>query len=83
MAPAPDIAGKGVANPLAAIGCAAMLLEYAAGRRDAGDEYGPGRPASDLRWATLASDIRTPDLGGTARTEDVTRAIITSMTNHA
>jgi homoisocitrate dehydrogenase len=81
---APDIAGKGVANPLAAIGCAAMLLEYAAGHRASGDEY--------LAWAvrirsaikaTLAGDIRTPDLGGTARTEDVTRAIISSMTNHA
>jgi homoisocitrate dehydrogenase len=78
---APDIAGKGVANPLAAIGCAAMLLEYAAGRRAPGDEY--------LAWAarirsainaTLASDIRTPDLGGTARTEDITAAVITAMT---
>ena len=81
---APDIAGKGVANPLAAIGCAAMLLEYAAGQRAVGDAY--------LTWAvrirsaidaTLASDIRTPDLGGMARTEDVTRAIIASMTIHA
>jgi len=32
--------------------------------------------------ATLASDIRTPDLGGTARTEDVTYAIIASLTDH-
>jgi len=31
---APDIAGKGIANPLAAIGCAAMLLEYLGGRGD-------------------------------------------------
>jgi homoisocitrate dehydrogenase len=81
---APDIAGKGIANPLAAIGCAAMLLEYAAGQRAPGDEY--------LSWAacirsaieaTLASDIRTPDLGGTARTEDVTNKVLTSMINQA
>jgi homoisocitrate dehydrogenase len=77
---APDIAGQGVANPLAAIGCTAMLLEYAAERRTPGDEY--------LAWAarirsainaTLAGDIRTPDLGGTARTEDVTNAVIAAL----
>jgi homoisocitrate dehydrogenase len=74
---APDIAGKGVANPLAAIGCAAMLLEYAVGRRAPGDEYlaWAARIRSAIK-ATLASDIRTPDLGGTARTEDVTNAVI-------
>jgi homoisocitrate dehydrogenase len=78
---APDIAGKGVANPLAAIGCAAMLLEYAAGRRAPGDDY--------LAWAArirsaikvmLASDIRTPDLGGQSTTGDVTNAVIAAMT---
>jgi homoisocitrate dehydrogenase len=78
---APDIAGKGFANPLAAIGCAAMLLEYAAGRRAPGAEYlaWAARIRSAIK-ATLASDIRTPDLGGTARTEDITAAVITAMT---
>jgi homoisocitrate dehydrogenase len=77
---APDIAGKGVANPLAAIGCAAMLLEYAAGRRAPGNEYlvGAVRIRSAIK-ATLAGDMRTPDLGGTARTEDVTNAVITAL----
>jgi homoisocitrate dehydrogenase len=32
---APDIAGKGIANPLAAIGCAALLLDHLAGRAPA------------------------------------------------
>ena len=93
---APDIAGKGVANPLAAIGCAAMLLEHLANCRlqiancklpDSqqliSDECRVW--AARIRaaiTATLASDIRTPDLGGTARTEDVTYAIIASMTDH-
>ncbi len=92
---APDIAGTGVANPLAAIGCAAMLLEYLS-RQPSQDE---GRRAKDegqmaaacLTWAgrirsaikaTLAGDIRTPDLGGMARTEDVTNAVIAEMTNN-
>jgi homoisocitrate dehydrogenase len=86
---APDIAGKGIANPLAAIGCAAMLLEHAAGRSSqlAASQSEVWRAwAGRIRTAvqsTLASDIRTPDLGGTARTEDVTHAIIASMTNQA
>jgi homoisocitrate dehydrogenase len=92
---APDIAGKGVANPLAAIGCAAMLLEHVS-RRPMTDDR---RSTIDHRlqdhcrdWAdriraairiALAGGVLTPDLGGTARTEDVTQAIIASMTNQA
>jgi homoisocitrate dehydrogenase len=82
---APDIAGRGVANPLAAIGCVAMLLEYLAGRW----MHSAGSLSDDCRaWAgriraaiqvTLASDIRTPDLGGTARTEQVTSAVINAL----
>jgi homoisocitrate dehydrogenase len=79
---APDIAGKGVANPLAAIGCVAMLLEYAARRRTLGDEHmaWAARIRSAIQ-ATLTSDIRTPDLGGTVGTVDVTKAVIAEMTN--
>jgi homoisocitrate dehydrogenase len=86
---APDIAGKGIANPLAAIGCAAMLLEYLAGRRAGA----AGARADECQaWATrirvaigtvLAGDVLTPDLGGTARTEDVTNAVIASMIEQA
>ena len=78
---APDIAGKGIANPLAAIGCAALLIEHLAGL--AGDERD-----SYLAWAgrvraatlaALASDVRTPDLGGSASTVEVTRAVIAAL----
>src|SRR6266545_7397392 len=81
---APDIAGKGVANPLAAIGCAAMLLEWSAERRAQGAE----QRASLLAWAgriraavqaVLAGDIRTPDLGGQSTTEAVTQAVIAAL----
>jgi homoisocitrate dehydrogenase len=83
---APDIAGKGAANPLAAIGCAAMLLEYLAGRgsRVAGSQADEcqawaGRIRAAIR-TVLAGDLLTPDLGGTARTEDVTNAVIHALT---
>jgi homoisocitrate dehydrogenase len=80
---APDIAGRGVANPLAAIGCAALLLEHLGGRP------AKGRPAEACAaWAggvraavqqVLAEGPRTPDLGGGARTEEVTRAVIAAL----
>ena len=81
---APDIAGKGIANPLAAIGCAAMLLEWSADRK----AQSSAQRASLLAWAgrirvaaraVLAGDIRTPDLGGAATTEAVTQAVIAAL----
>jgi tartrate dehydrogenase/decarboxylase/D-malate dehydrogenase len=66
---APDIAGKGVANPVAAILSAALLLEHL--RLD--------RAALVIRQAVaavLASGPRTPDLGGQASTVEVTDAVL-------
>ncbi len=78
---APDIAGKGIANPLAAIGCVAMLLEHQAqiGRGAGADFAGwAGRVRGALR-AALRGQTRTPDLGGSANTDDVTRAVIDAL----
>ncbi|MFE3554081.1 isocitrate/isopropylmalate dehydrogenase family protein [Streptomyces sp. NPDC059193] len=58
---APDIAGKGVANPYAALLSLAMML----------DHLGHGEPAAVLRRAlagALGSDAVTPDLGGSGTT---------------
>jgi homoisocitrate dehydrogenase len=67
---APDIAGKGVANPLAAIGCVAMLLNHLV----------PTQPAAaTLRRAiahVIAKGPHPPDMGGTATTTQVTTAIL-------
>jgi 3-isopropylmalate dehydrogenase len=66
---APDIAGQGMANPAAMILSAAMLLEYL-GHADA---------AGDVRAAVedvLATGPRTPDLGGDAKTDAVTDAVL-------
>jgi tartrate dehydrogenase/decarboxylase/D-malate dehydrogenase len=59
---APDIAGKGVANPVAALLCGAQLLA----------DLGHDGPADDLRAAVTEAladpSNHTPDLGGTAST---------------
>jgi tartrate dehydrogenase/decarboxylase/D-malate dehydrogenase len=70
---APDIAGKGIANPIAAIWAGAMMLEHL-GERAAYDRI--------LRAieAVIADDqVRTPDLGGKATTADMTRAVTAGM----
>ena len=67
---APDIAGKGVANPLALLLAAAMML----------DHVGHGATAGRVRGAidgVLREDgVRTGDLGGRAATRDVTAALV-------
>ena len=70
---APDIAGQGVANPLACIAAAALLLAHL-GEPDA------ARGIEAAVDATLAARVWTPDLGGSATTEAVTRAVIGAMT---
>jgi len=70
---APDIAGKGIANPIALILSGAMMLDHI-GMKDKGDRV---RKAVD---ATLNKDnIRTGDLGGKANTKQFTQAIIKNL----
>jgi 3-isopropylmalate dehydrogenase len=73
---APDIAGRGLANPIAMILSAAMMLEWLAARKTQPTLGAMGarlRRAVDQVIAT--GDVLTPDLGGTAGTLDVVRAI--------
>jgi len=65
---APDIAGQGLANPVGAIRCAGLLLEYL-GEQEAADSV----EASVLE--SFRRGIRTPDLGGTLKTDEVGRWI--------
>lgn len=65
---APDIAGRGLANPLAAILAGALLLDFIDRRAE----------AESVRAAVAASvvgPVRTPDLGGDAVTDDVVRDV--------
>jgi tartrate dehydrogenase/decarboxylase/D-malate dehydrogenase len=70
---APDIAGKGIANPLAAILSAGMLL----------DHLGLSRGGAAVRKAVAAvlkaGKPRTPDLGGHAKTTDVGDAVLAAL----
>jgi isocitrate dehydrogenase (NAD+) len=70
---APDLAGQGVANPLALLLASAMMLDHV-GRQDLARRM---RKAIDL---TLNEDkVRTRDLGGTASTEQFTQSIIDQL----
>ncbi len=75
---APDIVGKGIANPLAAIGCVALLLEWMAQRSDAAQQrYAPAAGRVRAAMATVLHEgPHTPDLNGTATTNELTNAVI-------
>jgi tartrate dehydrogenase/decarboxylase / D-malate dehydrogenase len=69
---APDIAGQGIANPIAAIWTAALMLEH----------LGLPEEAARVMRAievTTAAGIVTPDLGGTASTRAVGDAVVASL----
>ena len=70
---APDIAGKGIANPIAFLWSACMLLEH----------IGENGIAGGIRRAVDAvlqdGTFRTPDIGGSATTAECTRAIISNL----
>ena len=68
---APDIAGQGIANPIGQIWCGAMMLEFL-GHKDAHDAI---LAAIEQMLKPGSGAPRTPDLGGTGRTQDVGRAI--------
>lgn len=66
---APDIAGKGWANPTALVQSAVMML------RHLGEMSAAQRIEAALTELYRAGEVRTRDLGGTASTEDFTRAL--------
>jgi tartrate dehydrogenase/decarboxylase/D-malate dehydrogenase len=67
-----DITGKGIANPIATFWTASMMLEHL------------GEPKASVRLmraieTVTAKGVFTPDLGGNARTCDVTRAVLDAL----
>jgi len=69
---APDIAGKGIANPVAAIRCVGLLLKYVQEREKA-------KMVEAAIQKVLESGVKTPDLGGNASTRDVGQAVIQEL----
>lgn len=70
---APDIAGKGVANPIGAILAGAMMLE------EIGESEASGAINEAIRRVLLESKVRTPDLGGRASTSEMGDALIEEL----
>jgi tartrate dehydrogenase/decarboxylase/D-malate dehydrogenase len=70
---APDIAGRGIANPIAAIWAGAMMLDHL-GERAAHD-----RILASIERVLSDASVKTPDLGGSATTADMTRAVTAVM----
>jgi 3-isopropylmalate dehydrogenase len=69
---APDIAGRGIANPTAMLRSAALMLEHAFGEEDA---------ARELEQAVVEAmrSAPTPDLGGTANTNEFTDRVVEAL----
>ncbi|MGZ5338109.1 MAG: isocitrate/isopropylmalate family dehydrogenase, partial [Thermoleophilaceae bacterium] len=70
---APDIAGRGTANPLAMLGSVALMLRHGLAMEN---------EASALESAVdraLGDGLRTADLGGDATTEAATRAVLANL----
>jgi 3-isopropylmalate dehydrogenase len=70
---APDIAGKGIANPVATILSAAMMLEWL------GEPAAAERIQGAVRKTLSTRDARTQDMGGTFSTTEMTDAIIAML----
>jgi isocitrate dehydrogenase (NAD+) len=67
---APDIAGKGVANPTALMQSAALMLSHM------GEGEAAHRLQSAIEWVYAEGKHLTPDVGGAATTTDFTDAVI-------
>ena len=72
---APDIAGKGIANPIGQIWCGAMMLEFL-GYKNAHDAI---LSAIETVLDPKSGAPRTPDMGGRSSTSDLGRAIAQAL----
>ncbi len=68
-----DIMGKGVANPVGTFWSAVMMLEHL------GEPAAAGRLMKAIERVTADKRFHTPDLGGSAKTADVTKAVIEAI----
>ena len=70
---APDIVGKGIANPVGTIASAALLLRHSLGLAD------EARSIEDAIRAAIAAGCRTADVGGSLSTEKMTDEILARL----
>ena len=74
---APDIAGQGIANPIAAIWAGAMMLDHL------GEHGAYARILRAIESVIADERVRTPDLGGKATTQEMTRAVTSALAQAA
>ena len=70
---APDIAGRGIANPIAAILSGKMMLEYL------GEEKWAGRVEGAVVSVLRDGGHLTPDLGGSSSTDELAEAVVDAL----
>jgi tartrate dehydrogenase/decarboxylase/D-malate dehydrogenase len=70
---APDIAGRGIANPLGALWSASMMLDHL------GEPEAAAALMTGIERTPADGAVRTPDLGGSATTADVTAAVLAAL----
>ena len=70
---APDIAGKGIANPVGQIWSGAMMLEHL------GHPQAAARLMAAVEHVLADRQVKTPDLGGTATTRQVAQAVLDAL----
>jgi tartrate dehydrogenase/decarboxylase/D-malate dehydrogenase len=70
---APDISGKGIANPVAQIWSGAMMLEHL------GEKQAAHAVEQAIFKVIAASSVRTRDIGGNASTRDLGEAIAAEL----
>ncbi len=74
---APDVAGRGVANPVGQIWSGAMMLDHL------GHEAAAAATLSAIEEVFAKTEARTTDLGGTATTTEMTDEILAALDGHA
>jgi tartrate dehydrogenase/decarboxylase / D-malate dehydrogenase len=70
---APDIAGKGIANPIGAIWAGALMLDHL-GHKPLHDKI-----LGAIERVVASGKVRTPDLGGTSTTKEMADAIVSEI----
>jgi tartrate dehydrogenase/decarboxylase/D-malate dehydrogenase len=68
-----DIAGKGIANPIGTFWSGVMMLEHL------GEKGAAARLMRAIERVTADKSLHTPDLGGNARTDQVTAAVCDAL----
>lgn len=72
---APDIAGRGIANPVGQIWAASMMLEHL------GEPAAAAAVISAIETVLAGGNVATPDLGGTATTQSLGKAMAAALSD--